>query len=164
GLLVAYWCRNLITILFPPTPAGVIIHLPAEMDWRVLALSAAVCLISTLLFGLVPAMQARKIDLADAMKSESSGAVGGRGRAWSRSLPFRYRPYASAPIAVDGFVTEAGEQPVVEYNEVGPAYLSTTGIPLISGREFTLADSEAAPPVAVVNETMVQRFWRGQNP
>ena len=86
GLLVAYWCRNLITLLFPPKPAAVsVIHLPAAMDWRVLALSAGVCLLATLLFGLVPAMQASKIDLAAAMKSESSGVVGGRGKAWIRS-------------------------------------------------------------------------------
>jgi predicted permease len=38
------------------------------------------------------------------------------------------------------------------------------GIPLISGREFTRADDENAPRVAVVNQTMVARYWRGQNP
>jgi predicted permease len=38
------------------------------------------------------------------------------------------------------------------------------GIPLISGREFTRADDENAPRVAIVNQTMVARYWRGQNP
>jgi hypothetical protein len=38
------------------------------------------------------------------------------------------------------------------------------GIPLISGREFTRADDENAARVAVVNQTMVARYWRGQNP
>src|SRR5262249_45952278 len=75
GLLVAYWRRNLIVLFFPSRP-GVIVSLPAEIDWRVLALSAGVCLISTLLFGLVPALQTSKIDLAGAMKSESSGVSG----------------------------------------------------------------------------------------
>ena len=84
GLLVANWCRNLIMLLFPARP-GVIVNLPAEIDWRVLALSAGVCLVSTILFGLVPAMQASKIDLAAAMKSDAGGVVGGRGRAWIRS-------------------------------------------------------------------------------
>ena len=32
-------------------------NLPGEIDWRVLALSAGVCMISTLLFALVPAIQ-----------------------------------------------------------------------------------------------------------
>jgi putative ABC transport system permease protein len=79
-------------------------------------------------------------------------------------VPLSYKTYASSAIAVDGFEAEPGEQPVVEYNEVGPAYLATTGIPLVSGRDFTPADNENSQSVAVVNETMVQRFWRGQNP
>lgn len=47
---------------------------------------------------------------------------------------------------------------------MGPAFLATLGIPLISGREFTQADNETARLVAVVNQTMVRRCWRGQNP
>ena len=84
GILMANWCRNLIVLLFPSYP-GVMVNLPAEIDWRVLALSAGVCLISTLLVGLIPALQASKVDLAGAMKSESGGVVGGRGRAYVRS-------------------------------------------------------------------------------
>ena len=38
------------------------------------------------------------------------------------------------------------------------------GILLISGREFTRADDENAPRVAVVNQTMMARYWGGQNP
>ena len=82
GLLFAYWCRNLMTIFFPVSP-GILVNLPAEVDFRVLALSASVCLIATLLFGLVPAMQASNVDLAAAMRSDSGGVVGGRGKRWS---------------------------------------------------------------------------------
>src|SRR5712664_150737 len=84
GLLVAHWCRHALVLLFP-VRGGVTMHLPGEIDWRVLALSAAVCLLSTLLLGLVPAMQSSKIDLAGALKSDSAGVVGGGGRAWVRS-------------------------------------------------------------------------------
>jgi len=35
---------------------------------------------------------------------------------------------------------------------------------MISGREFTRADDENAPLVAVVNQTMAARYWRGQDP
>jgi predicted permease len=52
----------------------------------------------------------------------------------------------------------------VQYNEVGPDYFATMGIPLVSGREFTRADGENAAIVAVVNETMAARYWRGRNP
>jgi putative ABC transport system permease protein len=35
---------------------------------------------------------------------------------------------------------------------------------LVSGREFTRADDEKAALVAVVNETMAAKYWRGRNP
>src|SRR5580704_2838775 len=84
GLLVAYWCRHALVVLFPAR-GGVSMHLPGEIDWRVLAVSAGVCLIATLAVGLIPALQSGKIDLAGALKSDSSGVVGSRGRAWVRS-------------------------------------------------------------------------------
>ncbi|HYU21532.1 MAG TPA: ABC transporter permease [Candidatus Dormibacteraeota bacterium] len=84
GLLVAYWCRHALALLFPAR-GGVQMHLPGEIDWRVLALSAGVCLATTLLMGLVPVLQTGKIDLAQSMKMESAGVVGGRERAWVRS-------------------------------------------------------------------------------
>ena len=84
--------------------------------------------------------------------------------AFARITPFSYRSYSSAPIAVDGYETAPDEQLTVDYNEVGPAYLATMGIPLVSGREFTRADNETAPPVAVVNEAMAAQYWRGRDP
>ena len=60
-------------------------HLPGEIDGRVLALSAGVCLFTTVLMALVPALQTGKIDLASTLKMESAGVVGGRGRAWVQS-------------------------------------------------------------------------------
>jgi predicted permease len=243
GLLVANWCRNLLVLLLPAR-GGVSMFLPGDLDWRVLVLSAGVCLISTLLFGLVPALQTSKIDLASALKAESGGVVGGKRRALvrsslvvlqvalsfvllagaglllqslravqntspgftpgvlssyvdlvaagydrqriknfddalidrlqsvsgvqsaviSRMTPFSYRSYSTAPIAVDGYETPPDEQPTAEFNEVGPAYFATMGIPLVAGREFTQADNESGPPVAVVNEVMAAQFWRGRDP
>src|ERR1700682_3201134 len=84
GLLVAHWCRHALVLLFPAR-GGVAMHLPGEIDWRVLALSTGVCLMATLLLWLVPAIQTGKIDLAGALKADSAGVVGGGGRAWVRS-------------------------------------------------------------------------------
>jgi predicted permease len=84
--------------------------------------------------------------------------------AFARNTPFSYRSYAAAPIAVDVYDTVAGEQPTVEYNSVSPGYLATMGIALVSGREFTRADDETAPLVAVVNQTMAAQFWPGRDP
>src|SRR3984893_5691854 len=84
GLLVAYWCRHALVLLLP-VRSGVAMYLPGEIDWRVMSLSAGICLIATLIVGLVPALQTRNIDLAGALKVESSGVVGARGTAWVRS-------------------------------------------------------------------------------
>jgi len=244
GLLVANWLRDALALLTPPR-GGVVLRLPGELDWRVLAVSAGVCLGSTVLFGLVPAMLTSNIDLAGALRSESGGVIGGRSRAsvrstlvlvqvslsfvllvgaglliqslqavrnaspgfstdgvlttgvdlftagydpqraknfqdelidrlqalggvesaaLSRMTPFSYRNYSTAPIAVDGYDAPPDQQPAADYNEIGPGFLATMGIPLVSGREFTRADNERAPLVAVVDETMAAQFWRGVDP
>lgn len=84
GLLVAYWCRHLLVLLYPAR-GGVRMHLPGELDWRVFVLSAAVCIVSTILLGSVPAIQTGKIDLAQSLKMDAGGVLGGRGRARIRS-------------------------------------------------------------------------------
>jgi macrolide transport system ATP-binding/permease protein len=84
--------------------------------------------------------------------------------AYARVVPLGYESYSSTPIAVDGYESQPNELPTADYNEVSPEYFATLGIPLISGREFTRVDDENAPRVAVVNQTMVARYWRGQNP
>jgi predicted permease len=84
--------------------------------------------------------------------------------AYARAVPLGYGSFSSTPIAVDGYEPPSNEQPTAEYNEVSPDYFATLGIPLISGREFTRADDENAARVAIVNQTMIARYWRGQNP
>jgi predicted permease len=83
---------------------------------------------------------------------------------FARMTPLSYGSFSSTPIAVDGFEVPLEERPTVEYNEVGPDYFATMGIPLASGREFRRADDERAALVAIVNETMAAKYWRGKNP
>ncbi len=35
---------------------------------------------------------------------------------------------------------------------------------MLSGREFTKADNEASPPVAIVNQSMAAQYWRDRDP
>src|SRR5213075_1566519 len=42
--------------------------------------------------------------------------------------------------------------------------LSTLGIPLVAGREFTRSDDENSPRVAIINETMATKYWPGKDP
>ena len=244
GFLMAYWCRQLVTMLLS-VGSGKAMYLPGAIDGRVMAMSAGICLVVTLIIGLVPALQTRHLDVAGPLKAESGGVVGVRSRGWIRSglvifqvclsfillvgaallleslhrirttspgfsttsvavtgvslvvsgydvpraktfqnelidrlsglpgiesaafaavTPLGYAGYSSSPIAVDGYQPSPNEQPEVEYNQVGPRYLATLGIPLLSGREFARSDDEIAPLVAIVNRTMMIRYWRGQDP
>jgi predicted permease len=81
GLVVAYLCRNLLVAFFPSSGN----HLQGEIDWRVVALSAGVCLVATMLFGLFPAFQTSRLDLVTALKSESGAVFGSHGRSRVRS-------------------------------------------------------------------------------
>jgi macrolide transport system ATP-binding/permease protein len=93
-----------------------------------------------------------------------SGLPGIESVAFAAVTPLGYIGYSSSPIAVDGYQPSPDEQPEVEYNQVGPGYLATMGIPLLSGREFARSDDENAPLVAIVNRTMMMHYWRGQDP
>lgn len=84
GLLVAHWCRNALVLFYPSSAFAA--YLPGEMDWRVLALSIGVCVLATLLFGLIPAAQASKLDLAAALKAEMGGLVSSQSRSRLRSV------------------------------------------------------------------------------
>ena len=85
GIAVAYWCRNALVLAFPSAPAGIVIDLPGQIDWRVLVLSVAVCVGATMLFALVPAIQASHVDLSGALKSGGGGVVAGSSRSRLRS-------------------------------------------------------------------------------
>jgi predicted permease len=244
GVAVTWLCRNLLVVFYPPRP-GVVVNLPAQIDWRVLLLSAGVCLVSTLVFGLVPAMRTSGLDLAAAMKNEAGAVVGGSRRSLFRSglvlmqvalsfvllvgtglllesldrmrnldpgfttngvlstgldliaagydpprarvfqdrllervqalpgvtsavfariRPFSYRGYFRAPIATAVYQPAPDERPSSEYNQVGPGYLATTGVPLVRGREFTRADDEHSQPVVVINEVIATRYFAGRDP
>ncbi len=241
GFLMAFWCRGLLVMLLPK---GKSMYLPGALDGRVMAMSVGLCLLVTLVIGLIPALQTRHLDVAGPLKAESGGLVGrSRSRirsglvvlqvclsfillvgaallleslqrirstspgfsttrvavtgvslvaagydaprakafqnelidrlnrvpgiesvAFAATTPLGYICCSSSPIAVDGYQPSPDEQPEVEYNQVGPGYLATLGIPLLSGREFARSDDENAPLVAIVNRTMMMRYWRGQDP
>ena len=241
ALLFAYWSEHALVLFFPAS-AGVAMYLPGALDWRVLCACAGMSVLTTLMLGLFPAVQASKINVAAALKAEMAGVVGGgqgkhrartalvvvqvslsflllvgtglvmrslqrireidpgfstrnvlvtsmaltgagydairaksfddellrrvrslpgvKSAALARLAPLGVKSYSSSVIAVDGYVAPADEQETVEYNEVGTEYFGTMGIPVEAGREFTAGDDENGAPVAVVNETLAQKYWK----
>lgn len=100
----------------------------------------------------------------DELVDRLSAVPGVQSATFARVTPLSYATFSTTPIAVDGYQPSLEERPSVEYNQVGPGYFGTLGIPVFSGREFTRADDEKAPLVAIVNRNMMNRYWRGQDP
>jgi predicted permease len=67
-------------------------------------------------------------------------------------------------VTIEGYQAQQNEDMNINTNSIGPDYLATMGIPLVGGREFTVADVAGGPKVAIINETMARRFFANRNP
>jgi putative ABC transport system permease protein len=67
-------------------------------------------------------------------------------------------------IAVEGREPRPDESLIVQPNAVGLGYFDTLGIPLVRGRDFTLADRAGGQHVTIINRTMAERLWPGTDP
>jgi putative ABC transport system permease protein len=56
------------------------------------------------------------------------------------------------------------QSPMGGQRVISSAYFRTMGIPLRSGREFTEYDNARSAPVAIVSQSIVDRFFSGENP
>jgi predicted permease len=82
GLLLAAWFTDLLLGFKPPVPFT--LELDLGFDWRVLTFTLLVSLVTGIVFGLAPALQASRADVLPALKDETAG--GGYRRSRLRSL------------------------------------------------------------------------------
>ena len=64
---------------------------------------------------------------------------------------------------VEGFVKDPDTDDDSRFNVVGPNYFHVLGVPLVAGRDFTVADNEGSMSVAIVNEAFAKKFRLGAN-
>ncbi len=68
-------------------------------------------------------------------------------------------------VSIAGHPVPQGQQPpVVFFNNVDAGYLQTMRVPLRRGRDLTESDNENGPRVAIVNDTMAEKFWPREDP
>ncbi len=73
--------------------------------------------------------------------------------------------YAGRGFVIEGRPDPGEEdQPSARYSITCPNYFQTMEIPLVGGREFTEQDSQNAPGVIVINETLARRYWPDEDP
>ncbi len=240
GLLLSMWLTRLVGQFIP---ANLPLRLSVEFDWRVLTFTAAVSVLTGIIFGLAPAFRGTRLDLAATLKDATRGLAvrrshfasvlivgqmalclvlllaatlclrslmnarafdpgfvvkdrvvagfnlndfgytaaqatafqarllervqalpGVRSAALTGYLPLGTE-HSNGNVQVEGRELPPGEQgSFFEMFSVGPDYFATMGTPLQQGREFTDADRDGAPRVAVINEAAARRYWPGQNP
>ena len=51
-----------------------------------------------------------------------------------------------------------------EWYPISADYFETVRIPVVQGRTFTHRDVKSAPPVVIVNASLAERYWPGENP
>jgi predicted permease len=87
-------------------------------------------------------------------------AVGGAGKLFSLEETRNH-----ALRIVEGHPPEpkSAWKPLV-WTQIAGDYFQAMGIPLVSGRFFNRDDGPDSAPVAIVNETLVRRYWPGKDP
>jgi predicted permease len=242
GIALSAWGTRALAVLGQgnlPRIAEIVI------DWRVLAFTAALSLLTGVLFGFLPALELSRQDLNPVLRAEGRGSSGSRGRNRARGAlvvsqvalsmillvgagllirsfvrlrsvsagfdprnvltmrislpPARYttgpqmaafydqvveqaaampgvlsaavasalpvRPVRFSPVLVEGQPeVSLAARPILAIQMVSPAYFRTLRVALRQGREFTAGDNAEVPMVAVVNETLVRRYWPHDNP
>jgi putative ABC transport system permease protein len=93
------------------------------------------------------------------------GVAGVQGASAMSGLPPN-RPLNANDTDIDNYTAppEGPFENVDYYQNVMSDYFETMGIPIVQGRSFHPSDAASPGMVAVVNETLVNTFWKGQNP
>jgi len=84
--------------------------------------------------------------------------------AYSDGIPLGFEPSWWEELKIEGYAPQPDENMNIFRNVISPGYLPLMQIPMIEGRNFTEQDNENAPPVLIVNQAFVRRFFAGRNP
>src|SRR5258706_7910811 len=242
GLLIAKWGTKILLDLAASGRAPM--RLDVHPDMRILGFTAALCVLTGIVFGLAPASSASKISLTSALNERGAGSgnirrrfglgkllvisqvalslllligaglfVGTLRNLKSQDLGFdrehvlliwtaparsngqggplarlydavqeRISSLAGVTsvspsrngllsgfigirqVSVEGYAAQANEDMGVQWSLIAPKFFETVGMRLLLGRGITPRDSENAPKVAIINESMARDFFPGQNP
>ena len=240
GCGLAVWSRDLMV----RATASYLEGKPVELNARIFFFSFGVSLLTGLVFGLAPAIQAIRVKANDALKTSTTISAGGwrRNRGRSALIVFEISlamvmlvafglltrsfikvmavypgfdranllttaagldqmKYSTAPqqvafarellnevralpgvqsagiadsiplmgggttaFSIEGRDQIAGSRSDVRKLEVSPGYFEALRIRFLQGRPFTEHDTDTAPAVAIVNETLARRYFPGENP
>jgi predicted permease len=108
--------------------------------------------------------QQRTNDFFRELERRVSALPGVQSASLAFSAPMGYYN-AGRSVFIEGRAVDPSRQPpLIGCNFVDAPYFDTMKTRILHGRAFTDTDDEHAPLVAVVNQTMAQRYWPGDDP
>ncbi len=115
-------------------------------------------------FGLSP--QLNRYSSAEAMRfyrrlEEEIAALPGVTAVTGSTVPLISGSNWGTNVSVEGFDAGPDTDTHSQFDEVGPGFFKTLGIPLLAGREFEARDDLDAPKIAVINEAFARKFALG---
>jgi putative ABC transport system permease protein len=136
GLILAFWGTRLFALIVPTGFPELLRHIP--VDARVLGFALAVSVASSLVFGLLPALQASRVDLNEVLKEGTRGTTGARRRGRNALLVAEVSLsmvlLVGAGLMMRGFLREQSDLPGFETERLltadillgGPKYFDKT--------------------------------------
>jgi predicted permease len=79
GIVLAYWSWDLLLSFMPRVDLPIGLQ-GSGLDWKTMGYTFALSLLTGLIFGLAPALEASRRDVVSALKDESAGIAAGKGR------------------------------------------------------------------------------------
>ena len=121
---------------------------------------------NVIMFQISPALNGYKPEQSRQMferVEDEIGALPGVTSVTNSTVPLLSGSNWGSSVSVEGFKAGPDTDTNSRFNEVGPGYFATLGIPLLAGRDFTRGDALTAPKVAIVNEVFAKKFNLGRD-
>jgi len=113
---------------------------------------------------LSPEVDAANKALYDRMQREISALPGVIEVGLGSTMPLRGSSI-NFDVKVEGKALAAGQAvPQADFRTASPEYFRAAGIPLLKGREFSTTDLPGSARVAIINQTLADNFFAGEDP
>src|SRR5206468_3131401 len=78
------------------------------------------------------------------------------------SFRMTFAPNGQYEVDGQSYLTDR-DRPRGNFESVSDNYFSTLGLKILEGRDFTVDDSDAKQPVAIVNSSFARKYWGNQS-
>jgi putative ABC transport system permease protein len=107
---------------------------------------------------------AARREFAAALLARFEATPGVQHAALANILPASGWSPVKAFVAEHDPIPEGGRRPQTGYRAVSTHFFDALRVPILRGRTFSAIDREGSQPVAIVSESLAERFWPGQDP